>query len=163
MSNLNNPSVSHQVLSLLQSLLQQQMHNNASSSNRLLQLELSKQQPPAADHVSGDPVAPAALQENTCRDLEAGTVEKSPLHTANTSDSAEVLNTSSDTVNELLRGLCSHPSDNSLQRLSEETADVLPSFAKAMLSLESTPPSAPSLSEGIYFAVFTLFLVTHSA
>ena len=158
MSNLNNPSVSHQVLSLLQSLLQQQMHNNASSSNRLLQLELSKQQPPAADHVSGDP-----LQENTCRDLEAGTVEKSPLHTANTSDSAEVLNTSSDTVNELLRGLCSHPSDNSLQRLSEETADVLPSFAKAMLSLESTPPSAPSLSEGIYFAVFTLFLVTHSA
>ena len=43
--------------------------------------------------------------------------------------------TSSDTVNNLLKGLSSQlPNDESLRKLSDETLDVLPSFAMAVLN-----------------------------
>ena len=45
---------------------------------------------------------------------------------------SKLFNTSSDTVNNLLRGLSSVKPSNSIQKLSEETADVLPTFAKAL-------------------------------
>lgn len=66
------------------------------------------------------------------------------------SGSSKLFNTSSDTVNELLRGLGSRRQDDSIKRLSEETANVLPTFARALdkshLSTETTaecmdPPS----------------------
>lgn len=70
------------------------------------------------------------------------------------------LQTSSDTVNELLRGLCSTTASstreveeqNSLQRLSEETADVLPTFAKAVIQMsgnggrDNVPSSRESMA-----------------
>ena len=49
--------------------------------------------------------------------------------------------TSSDTVNELLRGLTSTDEHDSLQKLSEETVDVLPTFARAMMQMTSTSTS----------------------
>ena len=58
------------------------------------------------------------------------------------SGSSKLFNTSSDTVNELLRGLGSRRQDDSIKRLSEETANVLPTFARALdmshLSTETT-------------------------
>lgn len=49
--------------------------------------------------------------------------------------------TSSDTVNELLIGLTSTDEHDSLQKLSEETVDVLPTFARAMMQMTSTSTS----------------------
>ena len=61
---------------------------------------------------------------------------------ADSSGSSKLFNTSSDTVNELLRGLGSRRQDDSIKRLSEETANVLPTFARALdkshLSTETT-------------------------
>ena len=48
------------------------------------------------------------------------------------SSEAKHFNTSSDTVNKLLRGLSSIKPSESIQKLSEETSDVLPTFAKAL-------------------------------
>ena len=52
--------------------------------------------------------------------------------TVDSSGSSKLFNTSSDTVNELLRGLGSRRQDDSIKRLSEETANVLPTFARAL-------------------------------
>ena len=49
--------------------------------------------------------------------------------------------TSSDTVNELLRGLTNTDEHDSLQKLSEETVDVLPTFARAMMQMTNTSTS----------------------
>ena len=49
--------------------------------------------------------------------------------------------TSSDTVNELLRGLTNTDEHDSLQKLSEETVDVLPTFARAMMQMTGTDTS----------------------
>jgi len=48
------------------------------------------------------------------------------------SSTSKLFQTSSDTVNELLRGLDSRRQDDSIKRLSEETASVLPTFARAL-------------------------------
>ena len=48
------------------------------------------------------------------------------------SSTSKLFHTSSDTVNELLRGLDSRRQDDSIKRLSEETASVLPTFARAL-------------------------------
>ncbi len=65
--------------------------------------------------------------------------------------------TSSDTVNKLLQGLSSVKPSESIQKLSEETADVLPTFAKALgnsfltsagPSQESPPNEHPGDNEG---------------
>ena len=47
-------------------------------------------------------------------------------------EKTSIFNTSSDTVNKLLRGLSSTSETDSIRKLSEETASVLPSFAKAL-------------------------------
>ena len=61
---------------------------------------------------------------------------------ADSTGSSKLFNTSSDTVNELLRGLGSRRQDDSIKRLSEETANVLPTSARALdkshLSTETT-------------------------
>lgn len=60
------------------------------------------------------------------------------------SNSSRLFQTSSDTVNELLRGLSTGKShSDSIQRLSRETASVLPTFAKALeSSVRSHPPTS---------------------
>ena len=54
------------------------------------------------------------------------------LDNANPEEKVSIFNTSSDTVNELLRGLSSTSEADSIKNLSEETASVLPSFAKVL-------------------------------
>ena len=65
------------------------------------------------------------------------------------SGGSKMFYTSSDTVNKLLRGLGSAKSNESIQKLSEETADVLPTFAKALgnsfLSTPTQENNAPEL------------------
>ncbi len=65
-----------------------------------------------------------AILENFLK-VRDGDVESS-------SSASRFIHTSSDTVNELLRGFSVKRQDKSIQKLSEETADVLPSFAKAL-------------------------------
>ena len=48
--------------------------------------------------------------------------------------STRLFQTSSDTVNQLLRGLNTRTQSESIQRLSRETASVLPTFARALES-----------------------------
>ena len=64
------------------------------------------------------------------------------------SSSSNLFHTSSDTVNQLLRGLSTgnHHHD-SIQRLSQETASVLPNFAKALQSSVSPSPNMRATSE----------------
>ena len=62
-----------------------------------------------------------------------------------TESQEKVFNTSSDTVNNLLRGLSSTRESESIKKLSEETANVLPTFAKALG--QSTQPKSPFASE----------------
>lgn len=63
----------------------------------------------------------------------------------NPEEKISIFNTSSDTVNELLRGLSSTSEADSIKKLSEETASVLPSFAK-VLGQSSQP-----LTDGLSF------------
>ena len=60
------------------------------------------------------------------------------------SNSSRLFQTSSDTVNQLLRGLSTGKShSDSIHRLSRETASVLPTFAKALeSSVRSHPPTS---------------------
>jgi hypothetical protein len=50
----------------------------------------------------------------------------------NPEEKNSIFNTSSDTVNKLLRGLSSTSETDSIKKLTEETASVLPSFAKVL-------------------------------
>lgn len=64
------------------------------------------------------------------------------------SNSSRLFQTSSDTVNQLLRGLSMGKShSDSIQRLSQETASVLPTFAKALESSVRSHPT-PNAPEG---------------
>ena len=62
----------------------------------------------------------------------------------NPEEKVSIFNTSSDTVNKLLRGLSSTCETDSIRKLSEETASVLPSFAKALG--QSSQPLSGELS-----------------
>ena len=62
----------------------------------------------------------------------------------NPEEKTSIFNTSSDTVNKLLRGLSSTSETDSIRKLSEETASVLPSFAKALG--QSSQPLTDELS-----------------
>ena len=62
----------------------------------------------------------------------------------NPEEKTSIFNTSSDTVNKLLRGLSSTNETDSIRKLSEETASVLPSFAKALG--QSSQPVVDGLS-----------------
>ena len=63
----------------------------------------------------------------------------------NPEEKTSIFNTSSDTVNKLLRGLSSTSESDSIRKLSEETASVLPSFAKAL------GQSSQPLTDGLSF------------
>ena len=65
---------------------------------------------------------------------------------AATDSQGKVFNTSSDTVNNLLRGLSCTKENESIKKLTEETANVLPTFAK-VLGQSTQPPSEPSSFE----------------
>ena len=76
-------------------------------------------------------------------------LEQSSVQSSGTS---RLFHTSSDTVNELLKGLSTTQQDDSIRKLTEETADVLPSFAKALTvagqSGDRTQPSHTDSGEG---------------
>ena len=93
---------------------------------------------------------PALFEDNPQTSLDVANTEYTPtsyqIQPPNTSNTIPVY-TSSDTVAELLRGLSSYENDkNSIQRLSEETVDVLPTFAHAMVQM-STDASNSNKSE----------------
>ena len=60
--------------------------------------------------------------------------------------SSRVFQTSSDTVDQLLRGLNTRSQSESIQKLSRETACVLPTFARALESSITLPPSSSAPS-----------------
>lgn len=62
-----------------------------------------------------------------------------------TDSQGKVFNTSSDTVNNLLRGLSCTKESEAIKKLTEETANVLPTFAKALG--QSTQAQSPIASE----------------
>ena len=65
---------------------------------------------------------------------------------AGAADSTRVFQTSSDTVDQLLRGLSSRSESDSIHKLSQDTACVLPTFAKALQSSVGVPAPSPLLS-----------------
>ena len=62
------------------------------------------------------------------------------------SSSSRLFHTSSDTVDQLLRGLNTRSQSESIQKLSQDTAGVLPNFARALESFIGLPPSSSSVS-----------------
>lgn len=86
----------------------------------------------------------------TCADISEGAIQAAILDNlfvnqppSGASNSSRLFQTSSDTVNQLLRGLSTSRShSDAIQRLSEETANVLPTFAKALESSVLSHPTA---------------------
>jgi type II secretory pathway pseudopilin PulG len=66
-------------------------------------------------------------------------ISDDPAH----SSSSLLFHTSSDTVDQLLRGLNTRSQSEAIQKLSQETACVLPNFARALQSSIGLPPSLP--------------------
>lgn len=79
------------------------------------------------------------------------------------SNLSRLFHTSSDTVNQLLRGLTVKRQDKSIQKLSEETADVLPSFAKALAvgttATEASDEPGPSSADATVTALSSVMEV----
>lgn len=69
--------------------------------------------------------------ENACGSCIENTLP-GILDVLDVDEKVSIFNTSSDTVNRLLRGLSSTNQNDSIKKLTEETASVLPSFAKAL-------------------------------
>ena len=110
------------MLTLLQAVMQQQrklkqqikLNSNASTS-QVVQTAISEQ--PNSDIPVNDDQGgkfTGGLEESIAESRE------------------EIFNTSSDTVNNLLRGLSCTKEAESIKRLTEETANVLPTFTKVL-------------------------------
>ena len=151
-----------QMISLLQSMLQQQMKGTSQQGTAKQQQPTSTQpmQHPPTNAVSATAIQPLSSAPNaplmnvptsfppstTATSISPGTQSLDldqlidPLMPPLSSN--EPVHASSDTVNELLRGLYStsreEQQQESLKRLSEETADVLPTFAKAVIQMGSS-------------------------
>lgn len=68
-------------------------------------------------------------------------------HTTGATNSTRLFQTSSDTVDQLLRGLNTRSQKESIQKLSQETASVLPTFARVLeSSVQFQQPSSSSLT-----------------
>ena len=67
-------------------------------------------------------------------DIQGAVVQNflSEKQTDSEDENTQKLYTSSDTVNELLRGLSAIKPDTAILKLSEETADVLPTFSRVL-------------------------------
>ena len=130
--NVDPQLINNQLTSLLVSILQQQLTLN--------------QQQQILQHNTDTPIATttAYKQQITCAAPDIAPSDISLLQVPLSVDSAQPATiegggVSSDTVNELLKGLASSKSQEvSLQKLSEETADVLPTFAKAMIEMSGS-------------------------
>ena len=106
--------------SLLQVFAQQQIQEN--------------QQPNIAPNTSTSSSLQVAENEivNVSDSHIGSTIPEILDNVLNPEEKSSIFNTSSDTVNKLLRGLSSANETDSIRKLSEETASVLPSFAKAL-------------------------------
>ncbi len=140
------------MLQLLQSymLQQQRVQLAQQSSNHQLSTSLTTAKQPVA--ITTQACSSHQNREIDERDLHVQTSVLDNFLTEGSEKSTGVSNmfyTSSDTVNKLLRGLSSVKPSDSIQKLSEETADVLPTFAKALGNslLTSAGPSQESLNE----------------
>jgi hypothetical protein len=91
--------------------------------------------------------APTAAPHISEGDIQSAILDNLFGHRTSVSGSANssrLFQTSSDTVNQLLRGLNTKTQSESIQKLSRDTASVLPTFARVLeSSIGSQPLSAP--------------------
>ena len=134
-------TLQHQVLALVQTLLLQQQNQRLQAARTSQKIPTAVDSTTKAMSVNAQSAdvnpAPSEVFKKDFSDKEVqGAILDNFLaeHAADldTASTSNLFHTSSDTVNELLRGLSSKQDDRSIQRLSEETADVLPTFAKAL-------------------------------
>ena len=111
--NLGNP-----VLQLSQQAQENQQQNISTNTSNSPTLQLTENE--AAEIVN--------LNDSHIGNSVPGILD----NVLNPEEKVSIFNTSSDTVNKLLRGLSSTSESDSIRKLSEETAGVLPSFAKAL-------------------------------
>ena len=152
-----------QLISLLQNMLQQQIQNSQHGAPRQ-QTTAPLSQPPQPSRVSSAAAAvPSHPPSTTSASVASPVTSFAPTSSTTTLipssvpldfdqfmepllqplSSEDPVQPSSDTVNELLKGLYSSSSreeqqHDSLKRLSEETADVLPTFARAVVQMSSS-------------------------
>ena len=159
--NVTPQALQAQMISLLQSMLQQQMRTSQQGAAKQQQQQTSTQ---PMELLSNTAVSSAttAIQSLSSANMPTTNPPLTPFPPSTSVSpgtasldldqlidplmpSSEPVHTSSDTVNELLRGLYStsreEQQQESLKRLSEETADVLPTFAKAVIQMGSSSGS----------------------
>lgn len=120
------------LVNMLQQQIKQQMQQQKTQSvneSTIPQADKQIQQQSSSSQVPIPDLTPSDLS------LLHAPLSDEPYH--------QPLASSSDTVNELLKGLAASTATDqqtvsSLQRLSEETSDVLPTFAKAMIEMSNT-------------------------
>jgi hypothetical protein len=141
--NVNPEALQQQLTSLLLNMLQQQVKiNQQQQQQQQIQtilnslqstLVTSNQQQQTTTNSHGGPPSYTSPSEMSLLNAPLPSIEKSELFQSSIHE-AQI--SSSDTVNELLKGLAgsdtSQHHQDSLQRLSEETVDVLPSFANML-------------------------------
>ena len=133
MPDKDRPSQDHNalLLTILQAVIQQQ---------RQLKQQLkfgADSTPTSMPQVAGtsaqEPHSEAAANEPKDDVLLAGGLDNLLEFEEKVVESqGKVFNTSSDTVNNLLRGLSCSKESESIKKLTEETANVLPTFAKVL-------------------------------
>lgn len=162
--NFNQQTVQSQLINLLQNILQQQLSRQQQQQQAQAQLippssgtqPVETQSPaqllssPVLTSGTNDPPTNLPMSTTTLPTSLSGQVPASsaigpssyPSSSPRIPESA-MFYSSSDTVNELLKGLTTSASnqDRALKKLSEETADVLPTFAKAMMQLDAIASS----------------------
>ena len=116
------------------------------SSNSSNSISASTSQTATAKAVSQVKSVPVTLPTTISADIPSLTEAVSLSSVLPHITSTESMQTS-DTVNELLRGLTSNEEEpsSSLKKLSEETVDVLPTFARAMMQMSSSTAVSASL------------------
>ena len=116
------------------------------SSNSSNSISASTSQTATAKTASQVKSVPVTLPTTISADIPSLTEAVSLSSVLPHITSTESMQTS-DTVNELLRGLTSNEEEpsSSLKKLSEETVDVLPTFARAMIQMSSSTAVSASL------------------
>ena len=167
--NINQQTVQSQLISLLQSMLQQQLRQQREEQAQSHSTPLSSEMQPVLAQSAAQPMLRTVIAEGSCDPASSLPLPLSVLSPAQPAASSTTglsstsssylpssspmaclpehatVQSSSDTVNELLRGLVSSSpnQDHALRKLSEETSDVLPTFAKAMMQLEAIGTTNP--------------------
>ena len=120
--------------------------------NSMLQVQQTQKQqqssvPSVATSSNLQLVDNEATRVMTNNESQIGSTIPGILDNVNPEEKISIFNTSSDTVNELLRGLSSTSEADSIKKLSEETASVLPSFAKVLGQSSQPLTDGPSFHQ----------------